>query len=186
LIIGATPLAADLAEKLDQHRGYELVGVVTDGSDGAQTQLGLPILGTLDDFDRILSRQSPNLIVVASADRRGSLPIRRLLECRFQGDFEVEDGVVLYERLASAVEFTTLTPASILFSRQFHPSIQVRIESGQASANSFHGLTSSSIASGWRKAAWTFCATGKGRVMVARSAVSGMANAASSSEGSKK
>jgi exopolysaccharide biosynthesis polyprenyl glycosylphosphotransferase len=122
LIIGASPLAAELAEMLGRHLDYELVGVVTDTTGSDSIENGLPVLGTLDDFERIVSRVDPNLIVVASADRRGSLPIRTLLERRFQGRCEVEDGVAMYERMAEAMEFTALTPASVLFSGQFQPS----------------------------------------------------------------
>src|SRR5262245_19964406 len=122
LIIGLSPLSVDLAGRLDGHPSYELVGVVVDRLDNAPFGQGLPILGTLADFDRILRRVDPELVVVAPADRRGALPVSRLLERGIEGGLEVEDGFSFYERLTGAVEVTTLPPATILFSRQFEPS----------------------------------------------------------------
>ncbi len=122
LIIGLSPLSMELAGRLDAHPRYELVGVVADRLDSMPFGRGLPILGTLADFDRILRRVDPELVVVAPADRRGTLPVGRLLERRIEDGLEVEDGFSFYERLTGAVEVTTLPPATILFSRQFQPS----------------------------------------------------------------
>ena len=117
-----SPFAAELIEQLAGHPGYELAGIIAERSDNPQQGRQWPILGTLADFDRIVNRVKPDLIVVATADRRGSVPVRQLLECHIRNGVEVVDGAALYEQLIGALEVSTMTPAGVLFSRDFQPS----------------------------------------------------------------
>ena len=71
VILGMSPFAAELIEQLAGHSGYELAGIIAERSDNPQQGRQWPILGTLADFDRIVNRVKPDLIVVATADRRG-------------------------------------------------------------------------------------------------------------------
>lgn len=122
MIIGTSSLAVELVDRLEQYRAYELAGVVAERADEASVGCGLPILGTLREFDKILSRVEPDLIVVATADRRGALPVNRLLACHLGDGIEIEEGFAFYERLVRAVELTSLPAATVMLSGQFRPS----------------------------------------------------------------
>jgi lipopolysaccharide/colanic/teichoic acid biosynthesis glycosyltransferase len=119
LLIGASPLSRALIDRFSRWPAYEVVGVIAERNDPAQLGKGLPILGTMGDFDRILQRTSPDLIVVAPAQRRGYLPIKRLLECLLEEHIDVVDGAALYERLVGAIEVSALSPGDILFAREY-------------------------------------------------------------------
>ena len=103
LIVGTSPLARLVIEEIARrpHR-YALVGVVEDGS----------------DLDRLVAARRPDRIVVAFADRRGRLPLSRLVESRARG-IRVEDVVETYERLTGKLALELMPPSRLIFSPEF-------------------------------------------------------------------
>lgn len=125
LILGTTPLARELAQAINArpHGLYALVGIVYEsGHDRAQPFPG-PRLGALDDLERIVVEQQPERIIVALAEpQRRHLPIHRLIEARVFLGVVVENGEEVYERLTGKLVVDSLTPHSVMYSKDFQPS----------------------------------------------------------------
>ena len=125
LILGTTPLARELVEVVIARPRclYALLGVVRDPGAGETQGFPCPVLGSLEELERIVIERRPEVIVVALAERRQCLPVHRLLKARvFQGIL-VENGDEAYERLTGKLAIDSLTPSSVIFSRNFRPSI---------------------------------------------------------------
>jgi exopolysaccharide biosynthesis polyprenyl glycosylphosphotransferase len=124
LIIGTTPLAGELIEKINSWppSRYSIIGVVGESKGMAGRHLSGPILGTLEDLHRIVDEQRPERIVVALGERRHSLPMRQLVEARINRRILIEDGHDVYEQLTGKLAIDLMTPSSLIFSRNFRPS----------------------------------------------------------------
>ena len=69
---------------------YELAGCL-DADGAARTDDdALWSLGAIDDLDWISKVTRPDVIVVALEERRGTLPVREIVECKLRG-IEVDD-----------------------------------------------------------------------------------------------
>jgi len=115
LIIGTTPLARRLvAEIAARCKGScVLAGVVAEADGPVHPTFNELLVGPLAGLGAIVQAVRPHRIVLALADRRGRLPMRELLEARFQG-VEVEDGVGVYERLTGKIAIEALTPDRLI------------------------------------------------------------------------
>ena len=118
LVLGTGPLARQIVHELETRPGSRdaVVGVVAEPGDGLPPLMAAPVFGTLDDLGPILSLTAPHRIVVALDDRRGRLPVQRLLEARVRG-VAVEDGVKILERLTGKIAIESVSPGSLAFSR---------------------------------------------------------------------
>ena len=107
LILGGNPLGRQIIEEIERRPqlGYAVVGVVENS----------------EDLGRTIEATRPNRIVVALAERRGRLPLNPLLESRARGIL-VEDAAETYERLTGKLALEALSPSSVIFSPDFHPS----------------------------------------------------------------
>jgi len=103
LIVGTSPLTRKVVEELVRRpRRYRLVGMVEDGI----------------DLERLIDARRPDLIVVGFTDRRGRMPLARLIESRARG-IRVEDVVETYERLTGKLALELLPPSRLIFSNEF-------------------------------------------------------------------
>ncbi|MGA3213124.1 MAG: TIGR03013 family XrtA/PEP-CTERM system glycosyltransferase [Terriglobales bacterium] len=96
----------------------------------SRSDLGIEVVGwedamgpavSRDDLARRLRRlryQSVQRVIVAAADRRGTIPMRELLDLRLRG-VVVEDAADLFEKQAGKIEIDTLWPSSLIFSDGF-------------------------------------------------------------------
>ena len=119
LILGSGSLARDIAREIQASpaRGYSLVGLVEDGSPGGNDP-EFSIAGTIDAVDTLIERFTPDVVVVALGERRGRLPMARLLASWVNG-MKVEDGIEFYEHLTQKLAIKNLSPSSVLFSETF-------------------------------------------------------------------
>src|SRR5438093_8215729 len=121
LIVGATPLIADVVHELTRGRPSIVVGIVGDGAtDPALREWPSSPLERLDD---ILDRMRPTRIIVDPDRWNGSLPITPFLDAQAAGVI-VEDAVAAYERLTGKayLEALTLAPRHVVFSAPFQSS----------------------------------------------------------------
>jgi lipopolysaccharide/colanic/teichoic acid biosynthesis glycosyltransferase len=103
LIVGTSPLARLVIEEVARHpHRFSLVGVVEDGT----------------DLDRLIAARRPDRIVVAFADRRGRMPLSRLIESGARG-IRVEDVVETYESLTGKLAIELMSPSRVIFSPEF-------------------------------------------------------------------
>src|SRR5882724_1539720 len=114
LVVGDGPLGRRLVDEIGAHPHLrcDIVGVV---SEAATVRLhGRPVLGQLDDLDAVLRDTVPDRIVLALKERRGSLPLRQLLDARLRGA-EIEDVVDALERLTGKLSIEALPPGALIF-----------------------------------------------------------------------
>src|SRR2546428_5465420 len=123
LVLGTAHAARWVTQEIGARpeSGYKVVGLVGEASGGPTTAYGTPVLGSLDDLDAVISRTASRRIVVALGDRRGRLPVDRLLEARVRG-IAVQDGVEVLERLTGKIAIETASPGALAFSRDFRGS----------------------------------------------------------------
>jgi exopolysaccharide biosynthesis polyprenyl glycosylphosphotransferase len=98
--------------------GLDLVGVLIQ--EGELPPLGVPVLGRYVDVGRVCAERGVDRVVVASSERRGTLPVSDLLELKLRG-VEVEEGIELYERVTGKVLVRALKPSDLVFGRGYRP-----------------------------------------------------------------
>ncbi len=119
LILGGSALARRVVEEIE--RGPSLRHAVVGVVDGAE------------NLRSVVEATRPDRIVVGLAERRGRLPLCRLVESRARGIL-VEDVAETYERLTGKLALEAVTPSSVIFSCAFTPS---RLQRALARALSF-------------------------------------------------
>lgn len=119
LVIGAGERAGRLLElrRRSDQRGFRLVAFVPMPGDRCRLE-DARVDEFKDSFLEYAKRHNVNEIVVAMDERRQSLPIRELLECRFAG-IEVIDVLAFLERETGKVKVDLVTPAWMIFSDGF-------------------------------------------------------------------
>jgi len=121
VILGSGPFAADVLREIERQPWlhYRVVGIVDD--DPAAADGRYPFLGPLAHLDEVVREVRPDRLIVALAERRGRMPLRQLLQARLDG-VVVESGVSAHERLTGKLAIESLTPSSLIFSREFRKS----------------------------------------------------------------
>lgn len=79
---------------------------------------GYDLLGKPKDLPGVVEDLRPDLLLVALADRRGTFPVKELLECRFRG-VRVEEWPTFYEKLTGRIFVNGLRPSWFIFSDGF-------------------------------------------------------------------
>jgi exopolysaccharide biosynthesis polyprenyl glycosylphosphotransferase len=122
VIWGSGPLAATIIRELRSRPdvGIRVVGVV-EHTKVAKTLEGVPYLGSPEKIWPMAESGETRRIIVAIGDRRGRLPIDRLMALKAAG-FVIEDGKELYEELTGKVWLEGFSVGSLLFSRRFQSS----------------------------------------------------------------
>ncbi len=87
--------------------------------DNQAAGIGLRRLGNVIELDDLVQRNQIDRIIVAMQDRRGRLPLDRLLELKKRG-VRVEDGTHFYEEVTGRVSLDTLRLSSLVFSSDIH------------------------------------------------------------------
>jgi sugar transferase (PEP-CTERM system associated) len=115
-VLGSGARAKIVVDAIHTRRdaGIEIVGWCGDVADSTECREHLA--RSLES----LSQRTPhiNRIIVAMADRRGSLPVRELLKLRLSGVL-VEDAGSLLERLSGKVQLDGLHPSALIFGEGF-------------------------------------------------------------------
>ena len=127
LVLGAGPSArAVVRQMLGQHDfPYHFVGFVDDRPDGDASPDPMA-LGTTTELPALIARHRVDRIVVSLADRRGRLPIRELLQAKFEG-VSIEDAATTYERLTGKILIDDIKPSWLIFSDGFRASRGTRM-----------------------------------------------------------
>lgn len=125
LILGTGAFAAELVEVIQSQpeAGYELVGVVSaQASAGGGWFHGVPVLGTAEELNGIVTRTGVERIIVALPTRSDLLPDHQLIEARISNDVIVLDGDDVYELLTGKLRIEALEPRRMIFNRELTPS----------------------------------------------------------------
>jgi exopolysaccharide biosynthesis polyprenyl glycosylphosphotransferase len=117
LLIGWGELAQELIAEIHARPDLRqrVVGVLDDRQ---VAPMRCARLGSLKDVARVIGEVRPHRVIVTLASRRGSMPLKALLQLRVRG-IAVEDGIDVYEKLTGKIAIEALTPSSLIFSRHF-------------------------------------------------------------------
>jgi sugar transferase (PEP-CTERM system associated) len=120
LVVGTGRRASLLVERMRRavdRRGFSLVGFVPAGEESSL----IPAERRLDASGGLLALargHDVDEIVVGADDRRGSLPMAELLECRLAG-IQVTDLATFFEREAGKIKLGIVDPSWLVFSDGF-------------------------------------------------------------------
>ncbi|MCC7416162.1 MAG: sugar transferase [Acidobacteria bacterium] len=116
LLLGATPLAAEIARGMSQRpRRYRLAGIVDTGPDPSGAGGGCTAARLLE----IVRRTRADRIVTTLAGRKGARTMRVLLEVCTATRVAAEEGTSFYERLTGRIPIELVPLRSIVFSWRF-------------------------------------------------------------------
>jgi exopolysaccharide biosynthesis polyprenyl glycosylphosphotransferase len=120
VILGSGPMTSLLIEEVDSSDDVCRVAGLVDRERPANSSLRtVPFLGSFDRLTEVVERVRPSRIVVALGERRGSLPLKPLLETRIRG-VVVEDALDFYEHLTGKIAIEALTPGALILSKGFN------------------------------------------------------------------
>jgi exopolysaccharide biosynthesis polyprenyl glycosylphosphotransferase len=129
LIIGTTPLARTIAERLTicSPVSSTIMGFVTDQTEQKKDSSSEPplvpssVLGSLDQLAPLINDTHPDRIIVALREQYDQLPARELVEARMAG-IAVEDAIAVHEHLSGKLAIEYLTPSWLLLCKDFRSS----------------------------------------------------------------
>ena len=121
LFIGSGNLAKNVAKEIlsTNHNSFKILGFLDpDPKKKEKNILNYDLAGTYGELDNIL-RQNGNIrIVIALDDKRGKIPLNKLLECKMRGII-IEDHITFLERLKGKLMVESLNPSHVIFSDGF-------------------------------------------------------------------
>jgi sugar transferase (PEP-CTERM system associated) len=122
IVVGSSPEAQQLARMVldNPMAGYEMLGIIEEpGQPPLPTGPDAPpVLGTLDSLRSLCREEGISRVVVALRERRGRVPVDRLLECRMDG-VEIEEREAMYERLTGKLAVESMRPSYLIYGRGF-------------------------------------------------------------------
>lgn len=126
LILGTGPLANEIGALISANsRRYVLSGYVDCEINPALVPL-VNIVGSGKELYETAKRERAHKIVVSLSDRRGTLPLRDMLDCRFSG-IEVVDAPTIYEQVTGKILIEKINPSWFIFSDGFRVSYGRRV-----------------------------------------------------------
>lgn len=123
VILGAGEHAAEMARKMrrkSDQRGFKILGYVPVGAE----PIRVPQVSLLHPDQPLYTwatRHGVDEIVVAADDRRGTLPVAALLDCKQRG-LAVTELAEFVERVAGTIKMDLTNPSWLLFSDGFNNS----------------------------------------------------------------
>jgi sugar transferase (PEP-CTERM system associated) len=122
VVLGSSAEALTLARMVidSPMSGFELLGLVDEPGQPPLVHAAgdPPVLGTLDGLRTLCRDQGIARVVVALQERRGRLPVDRLLECRMDGVL-IEERESMYERLTGKLAVESMRPSYLIYGRGF-------------------------------------------------------------------
>src|SRR5215470_438791 len=80
--------------------------------------MNLQTLGSINNLEKIVLENRPDVVVVALSERRGVFPYREMLNCKLRG-IRVEDWPTFYEKLTGKILIQNLRPSWLIFAEGF-------------------------------------------------------------------
>ena len=117
LILGAGKLAKDIGRAIikDQELSLRLEGFVAIDPQLKGVSIVNPtVVGTMDELPAIIRERNINKIIVAMEERRGTVPLDKLLQYKSEG-ISIEDGVNFYERITNQLLVEYINPSYLIF-----------------------------------------------------------------------
>ncbi|OQX09709.1 MAG: hypothetical protein BWK76_21835, partial [Desulfobulbaceae bacterium A2] len=123
ILLGTGRVAEDITREIENRRdsGYRLMAFVGTGSPLYNPNQAPVLSIESESLWDICQRLRCQRIVVALDDRRGTMPVENLLECKLQG-IEIDEGVGFYETITGKILAEKINPAWLIFSDGFRKS----------------------------------------------------------------
>jgi len=120
VVLGEGPLSLLVAHEIQERLelGIRLVGYVGQAPDSPEALDGVRRIRNMEDLARIAGKHEVDRVIVTMSDRRGKLPVEKLLELKTRGVL-IEDGASFYETLTGKVPLEALRLSQLLFSPGF-------------------------------------------------------------------
>ncbi len=122
VVLGSSPEALHIARMVVDNpmAGYEVIGMVEEpGQPPIERRDGdPPLLGQLECLRTLCREEGISRVVVALRERRGRVPVERLLECRMDGVL-IEERESMYERLTGKLAVESMRPSYLIYGRGF-------------------------------------------------------------------
>ena len=117
LVVGGGKLAELVVGELQARPSlpYTIVGIVEDATD-SDLLARYPLLGPPARLPKIIEEIQPERLVIALAQRRGTLSVEDLLPWRAAG-MAIEHAADFYERIAGKVALEWLWPSTLIYGR---------------------------------------------------------------------
>jgi sugar transferase (PEP-CTERM system associated) len=118
LILGTGPVAENMGKTLDANRNdFALAGYVNCIGEPVNVPRG-SIVGNGDGLFATALKEKAHKIVVSLSERRGTLPVREVLDCKLNG-IDVVDGPSFYEQVTGRLLIESMNPSHLIFSDGF-------------------------------------------------------------------
>ena len=118
LILGTGPIAKTMGNLLLQgNNGLALAGYVNCAGE----QIHVPrdyIIGKGEELLEVAIKEKVQKIVVSLTERRGTFPVREVLNCKLQG-IDIIDGLSFYEQITGKLLIESMNPSHLIFSDGF-------------------------------------------------------------------
>jgi len=125
MFLGGGPLAkecSDLATKNSRYNKYDIVGFIpSPNEDLCVSPSSLLKVRDGDSLVTLARQHNVEEIVVSVQNRRGSFPIKELLDCKLQG-VKVTDAATFFERETCQIRVDSLQPSWLVFGSGFDQS----------------------------------------------------------------
>lgn len=123
LLVGVSDLSRAIAATVHARRGLgiRLTGFLSDDPalEGAEVE-GYPVLGRVEELEKVQERVRAQRVVVASKQRNESFPEAALLAAKLRG-VRIEAGIAFYERVTGRIYMRDLRPSYLIFSDDLTP-----------------------------------------------------------------
>ncbi len=143
LILGTGEHAEQIATLIHDNpmAGFEAVGLIGDDPGGERRPGHLRVVGSERELPTVARRERVARIVAAYEERRNTLPVPELLQCRMDGVL-VEEQESMYERVTGKIAVESLRPSYLIFGRGFtKPPLAVAIKRTTDILAALAGLT---------------------------------------------
>jgi sugar transferase (PEP-CTERM system associated) len=119
-LLGDGPLAPALVAEISTRPEFSLhlVGYIAPDTSTRAEMAGLRHMGTVGELEQVIQREDISRVIISMGDRRGQLPVERLLHLKTKG-VVIQDGADVYERLTGKVPVRSLRLSWLLFSDGF-------------------------------------------------------------------
>ncbi len=118
LILGTGPAAKNMGEIINSEGStYSLAGYVNCMGDPTNVPAS-DIIGNGNTLLGVALRERVQKIVVSLSERRGTFPVREVLDCKLKG-IEVIDGPSFYEQMTGKLLIESINPSHLIFSEGF-------------------------------------------------------------------
>ena len=121
LIIGCSDIVKNIHEEINKCNDiYDFIGVVCD-ENIRENKLhdDLPIISKMNNIDKVIKINKPDILVIALSERRGNFPSQIILESKLKGII-IEEATSFYEKITGKILVENLRPSWIIFADGFN------------------------------------------------------------------